>query len=396
MPGVVSLCRSCVHDRTGVCAAYSQGIPDEILLSAADHRLPRGDEDLSPFPDGEPVVWALREGGDEEFARWLEDRRWMAEVLADEELQARGAWPAEQSRAAMQQYAETFGLAVISGVPVTGPNWAGWGPSANERTVCVAVGEPGSGPGTLEPYDGDDMSLRRRFAAGPVRPILRWGYLDRTGFGRIVTRAAFLRRSWDLEVPLVPVALVRPGKAHSNVAGAFVAAGIEIFELSGTSSASRRPGGAAGFKRDPWNDPQPGEDHLLRALWERRERQGWWLAEVPVGWREAPTDRSARRIDAVRVDWKDSRTSAAGMDLAEFAAHLDEGVTVELIEVKAVLNADVIGQLLSGRLMFEQSNRTVGGITLTACVRQGNDEPLHWFCEAHGIAVEVVEHRSRL
>ena len=72
-----TICMSCEHlDRNtfsdpaspALCAAYPQGIPDEIVYGGADHTNPRGDE-----VDG--ITHQLVEGFDNVFAVWKSTRK---------------------------------------------------------------------------------------------------------------------------------------------------------------------------------------------------------------------------------------------------------------------------------------------------------------------------------
>lgn len=148
--------------------------------------------------------------------------------------------------------------------------------------------------------------------------------------------------------------------------------------------------GGGGGGRDPWQSPRRGEDQLLHRLWQRRRHEGWWLAEVPVGGSSAK-DARPRRFDAIVVPWPTPRQSAAGADLGELKNVVAAGCEVELIEAKRDLNADAIGQLLSGAHLFSGSWPGHGALGHTLCVENLNDYALQWYCAGSGIRIEHVK-----
>ena len=143
----------------------------------------------------------------------------------------------------------------------------------------------------------------------------------------MATRQAFVARSWHPNGPIQPLALVKPEAARTNVAPAYFSAGFDIVPLAGEVPAKKR-GGGGGYhsKRDPWEDPTSGEDKTLNALWRRRGREGWWLAEVPIG------TGAPRRIDAVVVPWSEPRHSRGGGDVGEFRKAVTRDLDAELVE----------------------------------------------------------------
>lgn len=284
----------------------------------------------------------------------------------------------------LEWFAAEHRCTVYTDVPVTGPQLAPWSPGCSPRFATIAV-FPGSA--AVRPFD------REMFEAALVTThdltlLAARGYADRTVFGQIVSRSAYFRRTWEPTSTFKQIALVRAGSGPSNVAPAYEAAGFTI--MAPPSPDDDAPAGRGPGRNDPWEHPGHGEDEMLHALWNRREHHGWWLAEVPVGFRGTHNDGGSRRIDAVVVGSPEPRHSAGGLDLEEFGEVVAQGVPVELIEAKKNLNADTIGQLLCGADLFSRSWPGHGTITLTACVRRPGDEAVQWLFDEHDIAVEVV------
>ncbi len=218
-------------------------------------------------------------------------------------------WRQAVADEAVGWYAATHRMRVHTGVPVTRPNWHGWSATCSERLEMVAVSCEGA-EASVVPFEEDAFSEVVRSGL-PLHPLIAWGYADRPAFGHLATRQAYLARSWQPRGPVQPVAVVAPGAHEPNVASTYSAAGYNIFAIPGETAlrtASRRAGPA---RNDPWVSPNTGEDEELHALWTERKRAGWWLAEVPVGFRDAPTEGAARRIDAVVVAVSGSRHSKA-------------------------------------------------------------------------------------
>lgn len=288
-----------------------------------------------------------------------------------------------------EAFAKRERLTIFKDVPVTGPALAPWSSACIERfvDVGVATGQEGS----IERFEKDGF-IEAINSGTAVHPIAARGYADRTVYGQLATRAAYLERTWAPAGRVQPIALVRPGGDQSNVAPAYAAAGFTIHAAPGESGTPEsRPGGGGSGRNDPWNHPGPGEDELLNQLWNQRDRQGWWLAEVPIGFRDHFTDRAARRIDAVVVAWPIPRHSAGGADLDEFGEAIAGGASVEIIEAKRTLNADVTGQVLCGEYQLATSWAGAGPRSRTVCVGRDGDEAVRWFCAQAGISVEVVQ-----
>jgi hypothetical protein len=300
---------------------------------------------------------------------------------------SRWKWAAKV--AALEWFADTHGMVVFTGVPLTGASWHGWGPGCRNRTGSVGISTTES-PRVVRFEE-------ERFVAGvvsgrPLHPILTWGYADRPAFGCLATAQAYLARSWEPSAAIRPVAIVAPGHDRNNVRLTYDAAGFTVVPVPGPAQ-TKRGGGGGPADNDPFDAPRPGEDRSIHELWTRRDRLGWWLAEVPVGFVHEPTDRRARRIDAAVVSWPVARHSKARADLDEFGHAVGGGLPVELIEAKGRLNSATIGQLLSGASMFAQSWPGHGPLSLTACVREDGDEAIRWYCERSDITVEVVTPR---
>jgi hypothetical protein len=177
--------------------------------------------------------------------------------------------------------------------------------------------------------------------ARPSQSRIAWGYNDRPAFGYLATRQAFLARTWRPPGPVLPVAIRTPSAAPTNVTSTYLAAGFDVVSVPG-EARPKRGGGGWNAKRDPWDNPNSGEDKSLRALRGARGHSGWWLAEVPVG------ARPPRRLDAVVVPWPGPRCSRAGQDVNELREVVAGGAEVEVVEAKKSLDDEAIGQLLSG------------------------------------------------
>ncbi len=258
-------------------------------------------------------------------------------------------WTKPVSLEALRGFAASADVIVFTDVPVVGPGWRGWGSRCPRRVLDVAAAALGTGD--VSPFAEDDFIAA--IASGrSIHPLNTWGFADRTVFGHLATHQAYLERTWRPSGPVQSIALVAPGHRESNVAPAYQAAGYRIEEMPGDKPMTRRGGGGAGGRNDPWEAPRSKEDRLLHDLWNQRGRKGWWLAEVPVGFKLRPNEAGARRLDAVVVDWPSQRHSSGQADLVDLADVVARGATVELIEAKSVLNTDALGQLLCGEHMF--------------------------------------------
>lgn len=128
------------------------------------------------------------------------------------------------------------------------------------------------------------------------------------------------------------------------------------------------------------------EGPLLKALWEQRSQSGWWLVEVPLGIPGAEAAPSDRRLDALVLPEAPDRVSDQDQHLHELSSAV-ESQPVELIEAKASLDVDVIGQLLCGAAMFTGKYPRHGPMTLTALVGTADDAALKWCCDLENIEV---------
>jgi len=296
-------------------------------------------------------------------------------------------WKRPNALEALTWFASQRRMTVFADVPVTNANWRGWGSGCSRRVIDVAV--PALSDGQVRPFAEDDFVVA--LASGrPIHPLNAWGFADRTVLGHLATHQAYLARTWRPSGPVQPVALVAPGLRGSNVASAYYATGYAIEAIPGEAPPKGDRGGSAGGLNDPWWAPKTPEDRLLHDLWERRGRKGWWLAEVPVGFKIRTSEAVARRLDAVVVDQPDRRQSKGADDLVEFGEIVAAGAAAELVEAKPALNSDALGQLLCGAHMFAESWPGGGPLSLTACVGRDGDEADRWFCFGRGIRVEVV------
>jgi hypothetical protein len=298
-------------------------------------------------------------------------------ALATRVLQ--GGWSGARIESELDWFADGFDMTVYTGVPVAGPSLeASWGPDCRQLFEVVAVPAGPHRKAGVEPFEAD--AFKGALAAGsPVHPLLAFGKANRSAFGYLATRQAFIARTWRPSGPVQPLVLVDPDQARPDVAAAYYASGFGIVYLPGQIRTNR---GSVRSNRDPWARPKPGsEDRFLNELWRRRERKGWWLAEVPLG---------TRRADAVVLAASEPAQSAEGEHLGDFSASVASGAEVEILEAKKELNVGVIGQLLAASLLFTTSYPGHGRIALTAVVSKASDEPLEWFCNRVGIKVEVV------
>lgn len=292
-------------------------------------------------------------------------------------------WKESEILQALNWYADAYGMTVFTRVPVTGPGLDPWGPDCQELLEIVAVPNRSGQTGTVREFVRDEFEAA--LATGlPVQPVLAIGYADRPCYGYLATRQAFVARTWHPDGPIQPLALAKPDEARTNVSPAYFAAGFDILVAGGEDPVPRKAGAFKGHQ-DPWENPETGEDRTLNALWNARERRGWWLAEVGVG------TGAPRRIDAVVVDWPEPRHSSEGADVEELGRELSRGLDAKLIEAKKKLDVATIGQLLCGAQMLAESLPGHGRLTLTAAVPVATEEPLIWFCKRFGIRIEGLE-----
>ncbi|HEX2574938.1 MAG TPA: hypothetical protein VHK88_01230 [Aquihabitans sp.] len=284
----------------------------------------------------------------------------------------------------VDRYARRHEWTVFTGIPVTGPKAPGPFTTSANRTVTVALEQPG--PASVRPFDRE-LFMAALAGSKATHLICARGYADRTVHGYLSTRRAYFEEAWQPTSPVRPVALVSEGRRESNMTAAYAAAGFNI-EADGLPNNERRRGGGGAGRNDPWSNPKEGEDRLLHQLWERRDRRGWWLAEVPFGFSSSYKEAAARRIDTVVVEQREPRHSAGARDLDEFGAAVAGGAAIEIIEAKGTLNADVIGQLDCAFHLFRTSWPGNGELSLTACVGNVGDKAVQWYCKEHKIFVE--------
>lgn len=88
-----------------------------------------------------------------------------------------------------------------------------------------------------------------------VHPMAARGYADRTVYGHLATRAAYLERVWEPVGRIEPLALVRPGGDRSNVVPAYAAAGFTIHAAPGAQGTKDSRSGGVSGRKDPWSHP---------------------------------------------------------------------------------------------------------------------------------------------
>lgn len=122
--------------------------------------------------------------------------------------QSRGVadWQKQKQDEAIASYASAHGMTVFTDVPLTQAGWKGWPDNTNKRLAAVAVGNPGVAAGSVQVFN-EQLLAAAMAEPHPVRPLIARGYADRTVFGWLVTRQAFLTRSWRPRGDVIPVAL---------------------------------------------------------------------------------------------------------------------------------------------------------------------------------------------
>lgn len=142
--------------------------------------------------------------------------------------------------------------------------------------------------------------------------------------------------------------------------------------------------------RDTWT-PNTGEDRLLHRYWQARGGRDTIFTEVGVaGKRKAShwrSDSTERRLDGVRL----GKPTEPGIfpkqgTTGRFAGH--DGSPVELIEVKAGLSEEVIGQSLVGRLLWTKQY-TNAPVERTIALCKIADPLLVWVCEQPSVDIHV-------
>lgn len=98
---------------------------------------------------------------------------------------------------------------------------------------------------------------------------------------------------------------------------------------------------------------------------------------------------SDRRLDALVIPSGGDRVSPQGHHLSEIGTAV-ESHPVDLIEAKARLDIDVIGQLLCGAAMFTAKYPNHGPMRLIALVGKVDDAALMWFCNLERIEVVAL------
>lgn len=124
-----------------------------------------------------------------------------------------------------------------------------------------------------------------------------------------------------------------------------------------------------------------GEDQLLWTYWHERGGRLWQEVPIPVA-----GPGKTRRVDAVIADVGEARSRPSG-PVDWTAQHL------EVVEVKAVLNEEVIGQAAAARVEAAvRGNRDVKTVEAVALVGEAGDEDLLYVCKSLNVRVEVALH----
>jgi hypothetical protein len=295
---------------------------------------------------------------------------------------------------ALQAHSDAAGSLVFTDVPVTAENWRGWGEGTSRRYATVSL-QGLDRVGVMRFKESEFVAALGESSA--VSVVLAWGFLDRPGFGELTTRQAFFSRSWMDDGSVGLAALCAEGEDGGNTADVFRGAGAAIEQVLVPRNGPKKSGrsGPPAGRNDPWESPRSFEDWLLHDLWESEGRRGWWLAEVPVGFKPeiGIKDSGSRRLDALVIEGHGPRTHRGGKGIEDLLALDSFDATV--IEAKGHLGHNVVGQLLSGREMLRTSFPAAGSLQMIACVAEDGDPAMRWFCQEHDIRVELVERRNR-
>jgi hypothetical protein len=196
------------------------------------------------------------------------------------------------------------------------------------------------------------------------------GYSDRTAFGMLIAGRELLSRSYPQHRRLGCVALSdRPCRRDT----AYLAAGIPIEYLEGVEPWPETRRGP--FPTRPRPVPS-GQDALLdRYYRELCGARGTFWQEVPVG--DAALDGLYVTTRPGTFEWWPGKH----VDLASTVRDFD----VEVVEAKAAVNADVIGQAVAGAslLMHDYPQHRV--VSQAVVVGGEPDKALDWVCHKRGI-----------
>lgn len=144
-----------------------------------------------------------------------------------------------------------------------------------------------------------------------------------------------------------------------------------------------------------WKPRETAEDQMLQQY--ARRVGGRIYVEVPIGGSTLPgrwgKGSGLRRLDAVR-QVTNAKAGVFRNGEGRFVQDLRDS-PAEVIEVKRALSEGAIGQILAGRLMFEECYGVRPARSIIVCSAAGADPALRWVCEQNEIAVETVPYQSK-
>lgn len=138
--------------------------------------------------------------------------------------------------------------------------------------------------------------------------------------------------------------------------------------------------------------PKSGEDQLLLHWWRAQGERGLLILEVKLGLRgpgDWPDSRRHKRLDGLYLPEVGDDRIAWWSDVgADRLAQLIEGHPATVLESKAELNPDVIGQAVAGVDMLSRSYPRHGRLDAVVTVwGPVADRALGWVADRRGIAV---------
>lgn len=261
---------------------------------------------------------------------------------------------------------------VYTGVPVSGPG-LGWGPAAPVHLVD-AVWVDNDQPANVIAWDPKvDAEFRHELSSHGVVLLSPRGYADRTAFGMLVACRELFSRAYPDHRLVGAMALADKLRWMSLC---YLSEGISVQAPDGARLTNhtrhRSP-------QDQERESPTGEDLLVRRYYDEcLNGQGTLWQEVPV---------ASARLDGLHLParaggrswWHGLKTS----DLREALQSYD----TEVIEAKALLNTDVIGQAIAGAILLAHECPDHRLIRQTVVIGQRPDPCLEWVCHKRGIQV---------
>jgi hypothetical protein len=288
-----------------------------------------------------------------------------------------GAVAGKRDRNRERQRLETFlrshgGIAYLD-VPVSG-KLLGWPSNRRIQKVDAVVIYTGGEPQCVDWNDGMHDEFAEQLRVHPTAIVNLHGYSDRTVFGALIAWRELLSRAYPDHRLLSCVAMSDKPCGRDI---AYHAAGIEVRFRPGVEAW---PTGPIRPYQSVKRQTLSLEDKLVdRYYRETCEGQGTMWQEVPV---------SDAALDGLRVpdlaggsNWW-TRTES----LDELRSILRDHV-VEIIEAKARINTDVIGQVIAGASLVAHAFPRHRLIRQTIVVGGPPEPALDWVCNKRGIRV---------